>query len=287
LGIVDKILDFVVLKLGTHELKVSTLLTILLIIFITRLLLWAVKVSIFRKKRLRGLDHSSVYSVYQIIKYLLWVISFTLILETAGISITVLLAGSAALLVGIGLGLQQTFNDFISGFILLIEGTIKIGDVLQIDGDVVKMQKIGLRTSKGLNRDEIVVIIPNSQITNNKVINWSHQSKKTRFRIDVGVAYGSDTELVSRILQESTLEHPDISDRNLIEIRLTDFGNSSLNFQVLFFSDNVFRIEKVKSDIRKIINRRFIENGIVIPFQQVDLHFKPDQSINKKKSEEF
>jgi small-conductance mechanosensitive channel len=283
MGVIDKILDFVVLRLGNHEFKVSALLTILLIIFITRLLLWAVKVSIFRKRRFRKLDHSSVYSVYQIIKYLLWVISITLILETAGISITVVLAGSAALLVGIGLGLQQTFNDFISGIILLIEGSIKIGDVLQIDGDVVIMQKIGLRTSKGLNRDEIVVIIPNSQITNNKVINWSHQSKKTRFRIDVGVAYGSDTELVSRILQESTLEHPDISDRNLIEIRLTDFGNSSLNFQVLFFSDNVFRIERVKSDIRKIINRKFIENGIVIPFQQVDVNFKPDQSKNSDK----
>jgi small-conductance mechanosensitive channel len=278
--IVDKILDFVVIRLGTHSLKVSTLLTILIIILVTRLVLWTVQVSIFRKRKFRQLDHSSAYSVYQIIKYLLWVVSISLILETAGISITVLLAGSAALLVGIGLGLQQTFNDFICGIILLIEGTIKIGDVLQIDGDVVKMQKIGLRTSKGLNRDEIVLIIPNSQITSNKVINWSHQSKKTRFRIDVGVAYGSDTELVSRILQESTLEHPDISDRNLIEIRLTDFGSSSLNFQVLFFSDNVFRIEKVKSDIRRIINRRFLENGIVIPFQQVDVNFKPDQSKN-------
>jgi small-conductance mechanosensitive channel len=277
--IINKILEYVVLKLGTHELKVSALLGVFFIILITRLLLWIVKISIFRKRRFKKLDHSRAYSVFQIIKYLLWVISVTLILETIGISITVLLAGSAALLVGIGLGLQQTFNDFISGIILLIEGTTKIGDVLQIDGDVVIMQKIGMRTSRGLNRDEIVVIIPNSQITNNKVINWSHQSKKTRFRIDVGVAYGSDVALVSKILEDSTLEHPDISDKNLVEIRLTDFGSSSLNFQVLFFSDNVFRIERVKSDIRKIINRRFIENNIVIPFQQVDVYFKPGSTI--------
>ena len=85
------------------------------------------------------------------------------------------------MLVGIGLGLQQTFNDFISGIILLIEGTTKIGDVLEIDGDVVIIQKIGLRTSKGLNRDDIIVIIPNSLITTSKVINWSHQSKKNTF----------------------------------------------------------------------------------------------------------
>jgi small-conductance mechanosensitive channel len=219
--------------------------------------------------------------LYQIIRYFLWVISITLILESLGISITVLIAGSAALLVGVGLGLQQTFNDFISGLILLVEGTTKIGDVLQIDGDVVIIQKIGLRTSKGLNRDDIIVIIPNSLITTNKVINWSHQSKKTRFRINVGVAYGSDVDLVVKILEASALEHPDITDKNLIEARLIDFGNSSLDFQVLFFSDNAFRIEKVKSDIRKIINRKFIENNIVIPFPQRDLHIKSDTNFIK------
>jgi small-conductance mechanosensitive channel len=195
-------------------------------------------------------------------------------LDTFGISITVLIAGSAALLVGVGLGLQQTFNDFVSGIILLVEGTTKIGDVLEIDGDVVMIKNIGLRTSRGLNRDDIMVIIPNSQITTNKVINWSHQSKKTRFRINVGVAYGSDVEKVIKVLEASALEHPDVTDSNLIEARLVDFGNSSLDFQVLFFSKNVFRIEKVKSDIRKIINRKFIENGITIPFPQLDLHVK-------------
>ena len=173
--------------------------------------------------------------------------------------------------------MQQTFNDFISGIILLIEGTTKIGDVLEIDGDVVLIQDIGLRTSKGLNRDDIVVIIPNSLITTNKVINWSHQTKRTRFRIKVGVAYGSDIDLVIKILEESALEHPDISDKNLIEARLSDFGNSSLDFELLFFSDNVFRIEKVKSDIRKIINRKFTENNIVIPFPQMDVHIKSEK----------
>ena len=284
MDLINKILDQVVFKLGTHQLKVAAILTVLFIFIVTRLLLWAVKISIFKKHRFKRLDHSSSYSAYQIIKYILWVISITLMLEAMGISITVLLAGSAALLVGVGLGLQQTFNDFVSGIILLIEGTTKIGDVLQIDGDVVIVEKIGLRTSKGLNRDEIIVIIPNSLITNNKVINWSHQSKKTRFRIDVGVAYGSDVNLVCKILEESTLEHPDISDKQNVEIRLADFGNSSLNFQILFFSRNVFRIERVKSDIRKIVNRKFIENGIVIPFPQVDVHYKSGFDKNSEQS---
>jgi small-conductance mechanosensitive channel len=192
------------------------------------------------------------------------------------IKVTVLIAGSAALLVGVGLGLQQTFNDVISGIILLSERSIKINDVLEIDDDVVKIQSIGLRTSKGLNRDDISIIIPNSLITTNKVINWSHQSKKTRFRIDVGVAYGSKVETVIKALEESAYEHPDIDDRNSVEARLTNFGNSSLDFQLLFFSKNIFRIGKVKSDIRRIINRKFEEQKIVIPFPQMDIHFKKE-----------
>lgn len=286
MDVIKSILEFVLFQSGTHVLKVYTLLLVLLIFMITKILLWIIKIAIFRKHRLKKLDHSSSYSLYQIIKYLLWVISISLILETLGISITVLIAGSAALLVGIGLGLQQTFNDFISGIILLIEGTTRVGDVLEIDGDVVIIQKIGIRTSLGLNRDDIIVIIPNSSITTNKVINWSHQSKKTRFKINVGVAYGSNVDLVIQILEESVLEHPSIADKSHIEARLIDFGTSSLDFQVLFFSDNVFRIEKVKSDIRKIINRKFIEKGIIIPFPQVDLHLKTDNKTDNKTDQE-
>lgn len=232
------------------------------------------------KHKYKKLDHSNSYSLYQLIKYILWIISIILILDAVGIKITVLLAGAAALLVGIGLGLQQTFNDIISGIILLIEGTTKIGDVLEIDGDIVKMQSIGLRTSKGLNRDDITVIIPNSAITTNKVINWSHQSQKTRFRIDVGTSYSSDIDLVIKLLEESAYEHPDTTDKEMIEARLINFGNSSLDFQVLFYSRNVFRIEKVKSDIRRIISRKFIEHNVTIPFPQLDVHYKSDSRVN-------
>lgn len=268
------ILEAVIFRLGKNEITASTLLIVLLIFIATKVLLWIIRKTIFRKRSKAEIELSNAYSFYQILKYLLWIIAILFMMQTLGISITVLLAGSAALLVGIGLGLQQTFNDFISGIILLIEGTTKIGDVLEVDGEVIRIEEIGIRTSKGLTRDDIVVIIPNSYITTNKVINWSHQSKNTRFRINVGVAYGSNVDLVVKVLETSALEHPEISDKEHIEARFVDFGNSSLDFQLLFFSDNVFRIEKVKSEIRKIINRKFIENGITIPFQQVDLHLK-------------
>ena len=268
----NEFLNFELIKMAGYHISVYTLVIVLLIFIFTRIILWLIKIALFRKKNGRRLDKGNEFALFQIIKYVVWLIAFGFILEAIGIKITLLIAGSAALLVGVGLGLQQTFNDVVSGLILLSERSIKIHDILEIDGDIVEIQDIGLRTSKGLNRDEISIIIPNSLITTNKVINWSHQRRKTRFRIHVGVAYGSDVDLVIQILEDSVLEHPDILDRKLIEARLSDFGNSSLDFQVLFFSENVFRIEKVKSDIRRIINRKFNEHKITIPFPQMDLH---------------
>lgn len=273
-----KFLEFELISVEDYSIRIYSLVTILLIFLITRLVLWLIKKTLFRNQRFKKIDKGNAYALYQITRYVIWVIAIGFILETIGIQITVLIAGSAALLVGIGLGLQQTFNDVISGIILLSEQSIKIDDVLEIDGDVVKIQSIGLRTSKGLNTDDISVIIPNSLITTNKVINWSHQTKKTRFRIDVGVSYGSDVDLVIKVLEESAFEHPDTFDRELTEARLIKFGNSSLDFQVLFFSKNIFRINKVKSDIRRIISRKFAQNNITIPFPQMDLHLKSNRT---------
>ncbi len=276
---INSFIEFELFKIGKYSLTVGILLTVLFAIIFTKVALWILKKIIFRKKNLKRFEEGNLHSLYQIIKYVIWIFAILIILDTVGLKLNVLLAGSAALLVGIGLGLQNTFNDFISGIILLFEGSIKIGDILEIDNDVVKIQRIGLRTSEAMNRDDIVTILPNSLITTNKVINWSHQSKKTRFRINVGVAYGSDVDLVIEILQKSALEHPEIKDGSSINVRFLNFGNSSLDFALLFFSKNIFRIESVKSEIRIIINRKFIENNITIPFPQIDLHLKSNTII--------
>ncbi|MGQ1786101.1 MULTISPECIES: mechanosensitive ion channel family protein [unclassified Saccharicrinis] len=271
---IKNVLDYTILNLGNTQLKVFTLFIIIAIYFVTRLILRIIKKALWQKRLFSKLDDGTAYAIFKIIKYIVWLIAIGFFLESMGIKLTLLIAGSAALLVGVGLGLQQTFNDVISGIILLSERSIKLGDILEIDGDIVKVQIIGIRTSKGLNRDEITVIIPNSLITTNKVINWSHQSKKTRFKINIGVSYGSDIELVIKTLEASVLAHPDIFNKNLIEARLIDFGSSSIDFQVLFFSENIFEIERVKSDIRRIIHAKLKENGITIPFPQMDLHLK-------------
>ena len=271
---INDFFEFEIFQFSDHSLTVFELFSVLVIFLITHLIIWLISKAFYHRYKRKSLDKGSSVAAMTLIKYVLWVISTAVMLEVIGISVTLLLAGSAALLVGIGLGLQQTFNDILSGIILLFDQTVKVDDILEIDGDLVKIIEIGLRTSKGLDLNHIIIILPNSLITTNKVINWSHQAKKTLLRINVGVAYGSDIDLVEKVLIESASEHPEVSKTDLIEGRLVDFGNSSVDFQVLFFCQNVFIKEKTKSDIRKIINRKLIENNITIPFPQMDLHLK-------------
>ena len=272
--IINNFLEFEIFNFNEHSLTVFELVSVALIFIITKIVIWLIRKAIYRKSKLNSLDEGSSFALFHLVKYIIWIIAIVFMLGTVGIKASILLAGSAALLVGIGLGLQQTFNDILSGVILLYERSVKVGDILDVDGDVVIIQEIGLRTSKGINRMDINILIPNSQITTSKVINWSHQTKKTIFNIDVGVAYGSNVDLVIAILEESAKEHMDVLQDRLIQGRLLNFGNSSLDFRVLFCSENIFRIEKVKSDIRIIISRKFEENKITIPFPQMDLHLK-------------
>ena len=271
---IKEFLELELLSVGKFTIMVHSIVVVIAIFLFTKILLLLISKALARETKLDNLDEGNSYAIFQIIRYIIWIVSFGFILQAVGIKVTVLIAGSAALLVGVGLGLQQTFNDIISGIILLSERSIKINDILEIDGDILKIQEIGLRTSKGLSRDEISIIIPNSLITTNKVINWSHQSKKTRFKINIGVAYESDVDLVVKVLKESAWEHPEVSEKELIAVRFLDFGPSSLQFQVIFFSENIFRIERVKSDIRMVINRKFNEHKISIPFPQMDVYVK-------------
>ena len=270
----QEFIDYNVIEIGNYQLSAYAIVAAIIILVATVFISKIIKTILFSNHKLNKFEKGSAYSLYKLVKYFIWTIAILLTMNTVGINLNALLVGSAALLVGVGLGVQHTFNDFISGIILLIENTTSVGDVLEVEGDVVLIQNIGLRTSKVINRDDIVVIIPNSLITTNKVINWSHQSKKTRFRIFVGVAYGSDVDLVIKVLNDAAIAHPEIKDPKTVKARFLNFGNSSLDFELLFFSKNVFRIENVKSDIRKIINQKFIENNITIPFPQMDVYLK-------------
>tara|TARA_B100000809_G_scaffold249300_2_gene280489 strand:+ start:62655 stop:63497 length:843 start_codon:yes stop_codon:yes gene_type:complete len=276
---IDNILNIQLFQYEEHSLVVFETISVLLLFLGTKLVLWLIKKALEREARVHHMDKGSSFALFQIIKYFIWVVSVILMLEIIGIKISVLLAGSTALLVGIGLGLQQTFNDILSGVILLFEKSVKVGDILDIDGEVVIIEEIGLRTSLAKTRMEIVILIPNSIITTNKVVNWSNQSQRTIFKIMVGVSYGSDVDLVIKVLKGCAIAHKEVIKDGNTHVRLSNFGNSSLDFALLFSSTNIFDIERIKSDIRIDIEKNFQTHGITIPFPQVDLHVRSKNTL--------
>ncbi|MCB0726995.1 MAG: mechanosensitive ion channel [Ignavibacteriae bacterium] len=213
-------------------------------------------------------------AVIQLLKYVLWIFTILTCLNILNIDITFLIASSAALLVGLGLGMQIIFKDFMSGIVLLIEGTIKVNDIVEIENKIMKVREISLRTSTVLTRDDNIVIIPNHKFVEENVINWTHNTAPTRFIIDVGVDYSSDVDLVTKCLLQAVNSNTDIfiGEKYKPFVRFHDFGASALDFQLVFWSHNLFRIETTKSNIRYEITRIFRENNITIPFLQVVLH---------------
>jgi small-conductance mechanosensitive channel len=268
--------------IGDWELRIINIVWVALIFLITYVLLWLFKKYLQRQERVKRIDSGKSYAVRQVVAYIAYVIALISAVDSLGFQITVLLASSTALLVGLGLGLQDLFKDMVAGFIILFERTVTAGDVVEITGIVGQVKEVGLRTTSLLTREEIILIVPNSRLTAENVVNWSQNKKTTRFKIDVGVAYGSDTRLVQKMLIEAAMKSPEVLNKPEPSVIFSDFGESSLNFSLLFFSKNLFRIERTKSDIRFEIDRLFRENKISIPFPQRDIWFKnqaPDTSL--------
>lgn len=213
-------------------------------------------------------------TIFLIVKYIGWFASVFISLHVMGADITGLMLGSTAVLVGLGLGLQNIFKDLISGLFLLFEGSLKIGDIIEADGVVGKVEEINLRSSEVLTRDDVTIIIPNSKFVAEKVVNWSIDNESVRFTVHVSVAYGSDVEKVFSCLEEAMDEHKLIAKKPVPFVRFTNFGESSLDFEMKFWSKTTFRIENVKSDLRRSVYKKLAANGLAIPFPQRDIHIK-------------
>ncbi len=269
----EEILKFNIIETGKYTLSVYNIFIAVIIILITNIILILFKRILNRLADQKRIDKGTSMSFFQIVRYLIWIISILLVLDSLNIKITILLASSAALMVGLGLGLQKIFQDFVSGFTLLVEGSLKTGDVIQThNGEVGKVLHVGIRTSKIETRDNIIIIVPNSNLINESLINWSHIAKNTRFEVRVGIAYGSDVSLVKKLLLICAQEHPNIEKHPTPIVLFDDFGDSSLNFRLLFHTKNTFRVESIKSDLRFKIDAIFRENSITIPFPQRDIH---------------
>jgi len=223
----------------------------------------------FKRKKMKS---GRIYAFNRLIKYFFYIFTFLFVVSALGFNVGGLWTAGAALLVGVGLGLQETFNDFASGVILLIEGTVEKGDWIEVGDTVGEVKKIGLRTSLITTRRNISIIVPNSKITVDNVINLSHNNDKVIYNVSVGVAYGSDLALVKKVMLECANRHSKVLPNAIV--RFVNFGDSSLDFELLFWSHEYQQIEDVRSDLRFMIDNAFRKFNISIPYPQQDLHIK-------------
>ena len=248
-----------------------TVLIILLVILSGVLRNWVVNRLLTRTR----LEVGARQAAGSILRYSVIAVGFIVILQTAGIDLTALNVLTGAVGIGVGFGLQNIVNNFISGIIILFERPIKVGDrivVGDVDGDVVH---IGGRSTTVVTNDNITIIVPNAKFITENVTNWSHNDRKVRFRIPVTVAYGSDVQLVQQLLLEAAAECPDVLGEPPPGVRLMEFGENGLKFELRAWSTTlVHRGGLFVSILNLVIYRKFTENGIEIPYPRRDLHMR-------------
>jgi small-conductance mechanosensitive channel len=269
-------LDIPIFKLGESHVTLWTLFYMLLwlvvLVWATRWLRRIVEKGLLSRSKL---DPSARQAAGTVFQYIIVALGLLIILQTAGIDLTTLNILAGAVGIGVGFGLQNIANNFISGLIILFERPIKLGDrivVGDIEGDVTA---IGARSTTVLTNDNISIIVPNSQFITENVINWSHSGETIRFRIPVSVAYGTDARLVEKLLLEVAAENKDVLESPAPTVRLVEFGDSGLQFELRAWTSALLhRRGLLTSALNFAILDKFREHGIEIPFPQRDIHIK-------------
>jgi len=273
---INTVFTYTIFKIGDTEFSLAVILTVLFALVVLFFIASKVEKIIIRVLLARSQDNIGTgKAVGTITRYLIVVVGLIIILQSLGINLSTLNVLFGALGVGIGFGLQNIANNFISGLIILFERPIKIGDRIEvgdINGDVMN---ISARATSIITNDNITVIVPNSEFISSQVINWSHSDRNVRFRIPVGVSYKEDPEKIRSVLLKVAEKHPGVLKKPETVVLFDEYGDSSINFYlVVWTSDYINRPRVLKSELYYEIFRRFKEEGIEIPFPQRDLHLK-------------
>ena len=261
--------------LGNIELSVWLILKALIILWV--FIVGSNLLDGFLRKNVYGrvhLDESVQYTFSVTIKYIMLIMGVLIGLSSLGVQLATLTVFAGTLGIGIGFGLQDIAKNFISGLVMLVERPVKVGDYIEVKGLPGKVKDINARSTIVNTFDNISVIVPNSEFMNQQVVNWSYSDKITRLKLSVGVAYGTDPELVKEALLEAGKSHPDVMKRPEPYVWFTEFGDSSLNFELYVWTEDPNNRFTMKSQINFAINRIFKEKGIKIPFPQRDIHFR-------------
>ena len=254
------------------NITVFTIISLIIAFIITNIVLKFLRKLITKKIPLE--DKSRFVSVFQFLQYLIYLFVVMFTLNASGVNISVLLTASAAIFLGLGFALQQLFQDLISGVLMIVDQSMKVDDIIEIEGRVCKVEKISLRSTKAVTRNNRVMVIPNHIFMSNVLFNWTQNSKIVREDLSVNVAYGSDTNLVKNILLDAAKSHQDILRQPNAIVLFENFGDSALEFILYFFVKDPFISPKIKSDLRFIIDQKFRENSVNIPFPQRTIHIQ-------------
>src|ERR1043166_5164953 len=222
-----------------------------------------------------GLDRSLQYAIAQIVGYVVLIIGIVIVLDNAGIHLAALTVFAGAVGVGLGFGLKNIASNFISGLLILAERPIAIGDRIEVAGITGQVQEIRARSTIILTNDNIAMIVPNEKFIDSPVTNWTYSDRRVRFRLPVGVAYGSDVKKVREALIAAAREHPATLGDPAPDAFLEKFGDSTIDFQLVVWSEEMSRRpSRFKSDLNYLICKHLDVAGIEIPNPQRDLHIR-------------
>ena len=252
------------------SITVKGLIFVVVALVITSFILKLVRRFTTRKMSLN--DKQKFVTVFGYIRWFVFLVIFLVAMNASGKNVTAVFAASAALLIGVGLALQTLFQDILSGIFILVDQSVHTGDIIELEGKVGRVLDIRLRTTRAVTIDNRVLVIPNHLYLTNILFNWTENGTETREYVDVGVAYGSDVELVRELLIDIAQKNDKILKIPEPGVLFTDFADSSLNFRLAFSLNDSFEARFVKSDLRFAIDKAFRENNVNIPFPQRDVH---------------
>lgn len=266
----NSILDYTFKFTNDISITIRGLLFITLALVLASIVLKFVRT--FLTKKLPPNDKQKFVTVFTYLRGFVFLVIFLIGMHASGVNVTAIFAASAALLIGVGLALQTLFQDIISGIFILVDQSVHVGDIIELEGKIGRVLDIRLRTTRAVTIDNKVLVIPNHLYLTNILFNWTENGTETRESVNVGVAYGSDVQLVKKILINIAKEHDKILKIPEPNVLFSDFADSSLNFRLVFSLNNSFEARFVQSDLRFAIDQAFRENKVTIPFPQRDVH---------------
>jgi small-conductance mechanosensitive channel len=221
------------------------------------------------------------YLLEKIVFYVLLVIAVMTALSLLNVPLAAFAFISGAVAIGVGFGAQNLINNFISGWILLMERPVRIGDFIEIDSNMGVIDNIGNRSTRVHRTDGVHMLIPNSQMLERVVINWTLVDNRIRTKVRVGVAYGSPVEKVAKLIEQAVNDEPGVLAEPAVSVVFEDFGDSALIFDAYFWADvgGERQLRVIRSSIRFRIDKLFRDNDIVIAFPQRDMHMNTSSPL--------